>query len=102
MGGSSSGGESSGVTYTMSRTSGTDTYMANALGTYSLKSGTDGSTDAIYVNEKGWHISYSTSNSRWGVGPLAGDEKFICSTLEGTYTSWDYECNDVLVLKKEG
>lgn len=98
----SSGETGGGVTYTMSRTSGTDSYVANAIGTYSLESGTDGSTDAVYVNENGWHISYSTSNGRWGVGPLAGDEKFICSTLEGTYTSWDYECNDVIVLKKDG
>lgn len=100
--GSSSGGESSGVTYTMSRTSGSDSHVANALGTYSLKSGTDGNTDAVYVNKNGWRIYYNTSNSRWALGESAGDEQFICSTLEGTYTAWDYECNDVLVLKKDG
>ena len=103
-----SGGESSssetggGVTYTMSRTSGSDSHMANALGTYSLNSGTDGNTDAVYVNKNGWRIYYNTSNSRWALGESAGDEQFICSTLEGTYTAWDYECNDVLVLKKDG
>lgn len=58
--------------------------------------------DAVYVNKNGWRIYYNTSTSRWALGESVGDEKFICSTLEGTYTSWDYECNDVLVLKKDG
>ena len=86
----------------MSRTSGSDSRVANALGTYSLKSGTDGNTDAVYVNKNGWRIYYYTANSRWALGESVGDEQFICSTLEGTYTSWDYECNAVLVLKKDG
>ena len=76
--------------------------MANALGTYSLKSGTDGNTDAVYVNKNGWYISYSTVNSRWELGESVGDSQYICSTLEGTYTDDGYECHDVLVLKKDG
>ena len=99
---SSSSESGGGVTYTMSRTSGSDSHVANAIGTYSLVSGTDGNTDAVYTNQNGWRIYYNTATSRWALGESAGDEQFICSTLEGTYTAWDYECNDVLVLEKDG
>jgi hypothetical protein len=94
------GGSGTIVTYTLTRTSGSDSYVANAIGTYSLISGTEGSTDAVYKNGNGWYIYFSSAN-RWALGPDTSTESFINMTgIEGEWVAWDYECNDNLTVSK--
>jgi hypothetical protein len=99
---SSGGGGGTIVTYTLTRTSGSDSYVANAIGTYSLISGTEGSTDAVYKNGNGWYIYFSSANYRWALGPDTSTESFVNMTgIEGDkWTAWDYECNDKLTVSK--
>ena len=94
-----------GTTYVLERSSGSDSYVAGAIGTYSLISGTEGSTDAVYKNGNGWIIYFNTANYRWALSSDSSNksrEDFINMTgIEGDkWTSWDYECNDSIFVTK--
>ena len=101
--GEDTGDDTTTITYLVTLSGSTGYSSGKAAGTYSLVSGTEGTTSAVYKNDNGYYIAYSSTNARWGIGTSVGAEDFIKTGTSpvGEWETQNWEGNTSLTVTKQ-